>query len=123
MDRIEVETPFFKKCKSTYSTDMIAAGVEKVRGVIEYRGRHYVCTATYSGGEETCTLSEVRESRYFNGTPHRYYDHDWNAERNYHGIRFKHQGAWWVFTRIKVLVAMSAERDTGGPQASLLAFA
>ena len=119
MDKIDVSTEFFEKCYRTYSADKIGEGQESVRGLVEFHGKTYVCT---SGHKNECTLSEVRESRYFNGSPHRYHDHDWNAERNYHGIRFKYRGSWWVFLRNKIIVVPNKAKDVPGKQASLLTF-
>ena len=125
MDKIEVTTEFFDKCHDTYSADVIAYGEERVRGVIEYRGKSYVCTGGGFGPSGNyCELSEVREARFFDGKPHHYNDHNWDAERNYHGIRFKRNDALWVFLRNKIQIKMNpALNAPNGNQGSLLDFA
>ena len=123
MNKIDVSTNFFEKCRKTYSSDLIGSGAERVRGVIEYLGKTYVCTGSLYGDAHECYLTEVNESRYFNENPHRYHDHDWKNEHNYCGIRFKYRGSWWVFLRNEITLTPNSAKDAPKKQASLFDFA
>lgn len=120
---IQVTQDFFENCRKTYSADIICSGEKRVRGVVEFRGKQYVCTGNMYSKSPECYLSEILPAELFSGVPHFYEAHDWEKERNYHGIQFKRRGSWWVFTRNKITLVPNQAPPVPNTQASLLAFA
>jgi len=119
MEKFDSDTAFYTKCRLSFSADKISNGEESVRGIIEFRGKHYVCTNKRS---EELHMTEVSESRYFNDNPHHYHDHNWNTQRTYNGVRFKYQGSWWVFLCNEIVITLNRAKDAPNKQTSLMAF-